>query len=684
LDAYDKNTPLQPESTGAALPDSTEDSPSASVGAHSDAIARLSLVMEDDTTHEALHQQESPLTRESLKAAASSDPHRRRHKSVRDSRQLALYADLRREQYEELNKLLETLTRVDDMEPVYLEQVRDAVFHADHPFLLTLVGPFSSGKSSVINAMLGEAILEVGPVPTTDHIAILRYGPTLQKSRTGNVSTVFYPAELLQRLSLVDTPGLESVFKRHDELTQKFLHRADIVFLVMIATQVLTASDLTFMQSLKEYGKRMVIVVNQVDVLEPQDREKIRSFVVEQSRLHLGIEPTIWLVSAKQALTAYTPDMPRDELIWDESGFADIQEYLDETLDDGQRVHQKLETPLQVARNVTRAALEHVEKAQTALVEHRKTVDNLKVQIEASERDRQRLVQKLLTEADAEWQEASKRGGQAIDELFQVSRALGQSIAGVFEIIGLGALMRRFRKRTQAQEAFMQHEVREPLERIPDITNKLGPALEGRDQEEIDQLVDYARQQMQHLPTTLQSKVIGKLQTPMSYDRKALRDIRNDLDDLLAKAGHFETDRIDRVLRGTIVMMAFWMFIVVVVAILLATGAILSQGSGILSIILVLVLAILGTALLPLRGAVLKSSYQYRMEELQQRHKALLERAIREQITYGTQLRYDVTAPFTRLITTQFDQIDQLKNELKAHEQTIIGLQQKLSGLLKD
>lgn len=677
MDENEKNIPLQqPEIADPTPPELLAPAPEAGDAA----IARLTLPSED--------QEIAPTTQDKVVEAKiileTERVAKRVRRPKREGRQLALYADIRREQYEELNKLLETLTRVDDLEPAYLEQMRDAVFHADHPFLLTLVGPFSSGKSSVINALLGQAVLEVGPVPTTDHIAILRYGPTLQKSRTGNVSTIFYPAELLQRLSLVDTPGLESVFKQHDEQTQKFLHRADIVFLVMIATQVLTANDLTFMQSLKEFGKRMVIVVNQVDVLEPEDREKLKSFVIEQSRIHLGIDPIIWLVSSRQALTAFAPGEMRDEIIWDESGFADIEEYLDETLDDSQRVHQKLETPLNVARNGIRAALENVQKAQTALVEHRKTVENLNAQIEASERDRKRLLQKAITDIEAEWNDASKRGGDAIEELFQISRAVGQALAGFFEIIGLAAVMRRFKRRTQAQDAFVRHEVREVLERVPEINNKFGPALEGRDQEEIDQLVDYSRQQMQRLPETLQNKVIGKIQTPMTYDRKALRDIRNDLDDLLTKASYFETERIDRTLRGTIVMMAFWMFLTIIIAILLATGSVLSGNAGLLTIILVLVLAIIGLALLPLRGMMLKNTYQNRMDELLDRYKAILERAGRQQITYGTQLRHDVTSPFTRLITTQIEQTDAMKNELQAHEQTVVGLQQKLSGLLKD
>jgi small GTP-binding protein len=288
----------------------------------------------------------------------------------RDARRLAHYAELRREQYDEFNELLETLTRVDDLADEHLNHVRDAIFHADHPFLLTMVGPFSAGKSSVINALLGDKVLEIGPIPTTDHIAIMRYGPTFQESRSGETRTIFYPSELLRGLSLVDTPGLESVFEHHDEVTLKFLHRADIVVLVMLATQVLTAHDLDFMKNLRQVGKRLIIVVNQIDLLDESDRQLVYNFVEEQSRIHLGFGPLIWLVSAKQALTAYETD-PRDEIIWDESGMAEVEEYLDETLDDAERVRQKLETPLQVAQNATRAALEHVRTAQNAISEHR-------------------------------------------------------------------------------------------------------------------------------------------------------------------------------------------------------------------------------------------------------------------------------------------------------------------------
>jgi predicted GTPase len=616
-------------------------------------------------------------------AATAAATAKSRQVSRRESKKLAQYADLRRQQYETLNALLETLTTVDNLDNQHLERLRDAIFHADHPFLLTLVGPFSSGKSSVINALLGEKALQVGPTPTTDHVSILRHGESSRESRTGSTTTVFHPSEVLERLSLVDTPGLESVFEQHDELTRKFLHRADILWLVMIATQVLTANDLKFMQSLKAYGKRMMIIVNQVDVLDAPDRETIRAFVEEQARLHLGMKPTIWLVSAKQALTAYAGSV-RDEIVWDESGFADLEEYLFETLDDEQRVIQKLETPMQVARNVTTAALEYVRATQSTLSDHRKTLENLNAQIAASEKDRRRIVAKLQADIHHEWEKAIEGGENAVDDLFQIQRALGQSLGGAFELVGLGALMRRFRRRTQAEEAFMRYEVRETIQRVPEITNKIGPALEGRDQEEVDQMVDYTRQQMKRLPENLQSKIIGNVRSPMSYDRKALRTIRGDLEDIITKAGTFETKNIDRALRSVMIAMSVWMFITVVLALLVLTGTILGANNNALNLILIVALFIVGLALLPLRGTFIKYRYRRRLQDLRRQYESKLGRAVEQQIEYGSQLRQDVAAPFTRLISTQIEQSDTLKTDLEQHEQRVIGLQHKLSGLVKD
>jgi GTPase SAR1 family protein len=597
---------------------------------------------------------------------------------------LAQYEAIRRQEHEEITALLESLGRVDSLPENEMEQVRDALFHTNHPFLMVMVGPFGSGKSSMINALLGEEVLDVGPIPTTDHIVILRRGSDVQRSRAGDIETVFHPNPILENLSLVDTPGLESIFRTHDEVTRRFLHRADVVVLVMIATQVLTASNLEYLQQLKVFGKRVIVAVNQVDVLEPAERDQVRDFVIEQSRQHLGVEPLVWLVSAREALEAQQ-ETPRDEILWDESGFADIEAYIKETLGNVERFRQKLETPVQVCQNVTESALALVQEQQAALDAHRKTVENIDAQIEQGRREQQKTIDDALTSIENIWNEASARGSGAIGDLFQFSRGIGLFFGGLGEIAGIGRLMRRFQGRTRAETAFEQHKVLETLRQIPEAVDKLGPRLEGRDLQDIDDLVDYTRSAVQELPTTLSGKVIGKIQSPLHYERSFLRDIRGKLDDILRDAERFETSHLDRTLRNTLIILALWEIMTVCLVLAVAAGGFGGVSTKLGSVFVIfavgIVMVIVGLALVPLRGWFVRANYERRLRHQRNEYLDILRRAAQEMTAHGVQLRRDATAPMTRLVESQGELLGTLRTDLLVHQQTLTRIQGGLADL---
>ena len=597
-----------------------------------------------------------------------------------DQKLLKRYTDARRDEHEVIAKLVDTLSRVDNLPEDQLDQVRDALFHTDFPFLMVLVGPFSAGKSSIINALLGEKVVDVGPVPTTDHIHIVRHGPNVQVSRAGETTTVFHPNPLLESLSFVDTPGLESVFERHDKVTRSFLHRADLVLLVMVATHVLSAANLDFLQELKTYGKRTIIVVNQIDVLDEADRETVRSFVEDQSRLHLGTDPHIWMVSAKQALEAQEED-PRDEILYDASGMAEVEEYIVNTLNDSARIRQKLETSLQIASNVRGAADELVAANKTALTEHQKTLKNIEAQVAEGERAQKRNVEDGINEVNAHWADAAQRGSDAIRELFQFSRGIAQIFSGIGEITGLSAIIRRFGGRTRAQAAFDRHEVSDALEKVPSSVERLGARLEGRDLQDLDDLVEYTQKQVDDLPPNLKSKVIGTVQAPMNYDRSFLRKARSQLDEIVTEAGRFETSRLDRQLRNMLVILGIWE--IIVIAITLAIGLPAALAADPLTIFIVfgaaILLALLGLALLPIRGWLLERAYSRRMFEQKERYTRILREALSEVVNYGLQLRRDTAGPFTRLVESQTQLTDELDRELDDAEQAILRIQRGLA-----
>jgi GTPase SAR1 family protein len=596
---------------------------------------------------------------------------------------LDLYETVRRQEHDQITELLDVLERVEGLPENQMEQARDALFHTNHPFLMVMVGPFGSGKSSIINALLGEEVQEVGPIPTTDHIVILRQGPALQRSRAGDVETVFHPSPMLQNLSLVDTPGLESIFRAHDEVTRRFLHRADVVLLVMLATQVLTAGNLEYLQELKTFGKRVIVVVNQIDVLEPGERDTVRDFVRDQSRQHLGIEPLVWLVSSKQAIAAQQ-QTPRDEILWDESGFADIEEYIKEQLGDIERFRQKLETPLQISQNVTQTALALTREQQAALDNHRKTVENIDAQIQHAKREQEKTIEDNLTAIDNYWNETMARGSEAIRELFQFSRGMGLFFSGLSEVVGIGRFFRRFRRRTRAETAFDDHKVRETLHQIPKTVDKLGPRLEGRDLQDIDDLVDYTRQAVEQLPSSLSAKVIGKIQAPVHYERSFLRDVRSQMDDIIRDAERFETDKLDRTLRSTLIFLGLWELLALALTMVLAGGA-LAGTPDVTTLLLVfgigIGLIIFGLILVPLRGWFMGKAYERRLRENRDNYLEILRRATTESITHGAQLRRDATAPFTRLIDTQSELLEKLRTDLETQRQALVRIQGGLAGL---
>jgi small GTP-binding protein len=593
------------------------------------------------------------------------------------------YETLRRKEAESLHGLLDSLGRVDGLPADQMEQARDALFHADHPYLIVLMGAFNTGKSSIVNALLGEPVLDSGATPTTNRIAILRHGPALQRTAAGDTETIFYPHALLEKVSVVDTPGLDSVFKGHDATTRKFLHRADLVVLVMLATQAMSASNVEYLQSLRAYGKRIIVAINQIDLIDATEREMLKTFVADQSKQHLGTVPEVWMLSSKWASEAQH-ESPRNETLWKDSGFGQFEAFINKELSDAERVRQKLETPLQIVRNVMTGALATVREQQDALSDFRRSSQNVDRQLQAGVRDQQATVRQQIEEIEQTYAEAIRRGREAIGDTFQLSKAARLAIGGVTEITGLGGIFRRFGAQTPAKTSFENRKVSEPLAQIPAISDRLGPRLEGRDVKDVDDLINYTRKELERLPDSLQQKVIGKLQPPPSYDRTIMSSGRDELMQTLEKARNIEFKRIDDGVKNAIVILGVYELAVLFIGIL-GTVIAASQNDGVWVIFLfgMLIFMLAGLLVVPLAGKLLERGYAARMRAVKEEYAQQLDKAAQEQIAYGKQMRLDAVAPFMRLVETQVTQIDGLKTELESHQQTITGLEKEL-GLLRE
>ena len=598
------------------------------------------------------------------------------------------YETIRRREYELITHLLEVLPKVDNLGEDRLGQVRDALFHADHPFLVVLVGPFSSGKSSILNALLGQPdLLTVGPVPTTDRISILRWGEQPQRMNSGGeVDTVFYPSPLLQKVSLVDTPGLESVFQKHEETTRKFLHRADVVLLVMLATQAMTARNLEYLQTLKEFGKKVILVINQADLLTPEEAESVREYVLDQSQTHLGYKPEVWMISARQGLAAKN-GLEVDKAAWNASGLNKIEAYIDDQLGDTARLRQKLQTPLQITQNVSQVALNVVRSNQAVLDTYQSISSNINQQLAAQKRDQEKIIRDTHAEISDKFGAASMRGSEAIQDTFRFGNAFRGIWGGLLELIGVAGLLRRGTDRSYTKTAFERRKAFEPIGELPAAVDKLPPRLEGKDIQDIDDLVKYARREIEALPAGISGKVIGNVQPPLQYDRTALQEVRPALEVIEDEARQVETGRLEQALRNSMLYLAVWEVLLVIFGVVILAGGNNfwpeNSNTPIIILIVLLGLGLLGLLFMPLRGRMLETAYTNRMLKLQSRYIETLTKSADKQVEYGMRLRADAIQPLTRLIEAQTQiQTEQLR-ELQAAEQEMVSIESALSAMGK-
>lgn len=593
------------------------------------------------------------------------------------------YESIRRREYELITKLLEVLPKVDGLDDERVMQVRDALFHADHPYLIVFVGPFSSGKSSLINALLQHELLRVGPTPTTDRISILRYGEESQTMRAGDVDTVFYPSPLLKKVSFVDTPGLESVFQKHEDTTRNFLHRSDTVLLTMMATQAMTARNLEYLKTLREFGKTVIIILNQVDLLTAEELEAVRQYVLEQSQTQLGYKPQIWAMSARKAMEAVQPDGTRDETLWAESGLAQLSDYVDDQLGDVARLKQKLQTPLSITQNAHQAALTALRTNQSALDQYQAIAQNVDQQLAVQKREQERIVRELDDEIAAKFGEASMRGNESIRDMFSLSNALGSVVAGFSELIGLARLFRRGDSSSYTRVAFDTRLAFEPIRELPSVVDKLAPRLEGKDIQDIDSLVKYAKREIDGLPSVIRDKVIGEVSAPLGYDRSALQVNRPTLEKLEDTAKTVETGeagRLETAVRNTLLYLAAYEVLLIIIGVF---ALIADTENTLLILVFLLVLGLVGFLALPLRGRMLERAYTDRMLMLQKQYIENVDKAADKQITYGMNVRREAIAPLTRLIEAQTTiQTEQL-NKLQAAQQEMTAIETELTTMGK-
>ena len=228
---------------------------------------------------------------------------------------------------------------------------------AEDRFYLTVVGQFSRGKSTLMNAILGKDYLPSGVVPVTSAITAVSYGSrervmlriagsnltseikiseladfVTERRNPGNrnrieMAEVQVPVDILQRgFFFVDTPGLGSAVRENTATTLNFLPNADAIVFVTSCDAPLTAGELGYLRQCRSTVRQLFLVVNKTDLVSAAERENVLEFVKAKAREELDeADVRVYAVSARDALAARTSG---NAAALAESGIGQVEEDL--------------------------------------------------------------------------------------------------------------------------------------------------------------------------------------------------------------------------------------------------------------------------------------------------------------------------------------------------------------------
>jgi small GTP-binding protein len=520
-----------------------------------------------------------------------------------------------REERRILNDLRASLIRfgASDENLAPLEQ---SIAQLDELFLLVVVGEFNAGKSAFINALAGTRVMEEGVTPTTAQVTPVR----------------------LDDINIVDTPGTNAVIREHEEITSGFVPRADLVLFVTSADRPFTETERAFLEQIRDWGKKVVVVINKVDILSGgKELDEVRSYVADNARRLLGVTPEIFPVSAKMAFRAKNGE-PQ---LWSSSGFEALERYIRTTLDSSARMRLKLQNPLGVGAALidrysaaTRDRLGMLQSDFTLL-------EDVESQLAGFERDMAREFEGRMATVDNVLLEMERRGHDFFDDTMRIGR--------VMDLLN----------RSRVQEGFERQVVADAPQQIEKRVNEL-----------IDWMVDADFRQWQRITRHLsdrrrefRDRIVGTVRD--DEESRPFHDERRRMVETVGGAAQTVVETYDRRreaseladgARNAVAAAAAAGAGAVGLGTLIAAAA-STAAADITGILLASVIAALGFFIIPAKRKQAKAEMRTKIADVRERLSQALRTQFEGEIGRSTARMRESIAPYSRFVRAEGDKL---------------------------
>ncbi len=557
---------------------------------------------------------------------------------------------------EDLRVLLVRLGAPDDD----LALLKRSLHQLDELFLLVVVGEFNAGKTAFLNALLGERLLTEGVLPTTSQIQVLRYGERQAEDVTGDdILVVHLPVEWLREVNLVDTPGTNAIIQRHQQITEHFIPRSDLVLFVTSADRPFSESERQLLARIREWGKKIVMVVNKIDLIDqPDDREQILAFVRDNGRQLLGAAPEVFPVSARQALQAKRQVTEHGGALaanplWQQSLFASLERYILHALDATERLRLKLENPIGVVDNLSQHYTALISNRRTVLKDDFEAIDAIEAQLEAYETDMRRDFKYHLSHVDNVLYAMAERGDRFFDETMRIGR--------VFDLVNGEKVRAEFEREVIADTS------REVERQVSDLIDW----MVDRDYRQWRDVMEYLnRRSAQHA-----EQIVGQVGSEFEFNRQNLiasvgREAQRVVDTYDPET---ESLKLAQQVQNALVQTAAVevgaiglgaILVAVLHTTLLDVTGLLSAGA----------LAALGFYVLPYRKNRLKQQLRDGISALRDQLNETITRQFERELSESIQRMREAVAPYTRFVRVEREKLERVSAEMDGVRKELTAL----------
>ena len=544
-----------------------------------------------------------------------------------------------REERRILNELRSSLIRFgasqENMAP--LER---SIEQLDELFLLVVVGEFNAGKSAFINALTGEKRMEEGVTPTTAQVTPVRY----------------------EDINIVDTPGTNAVIREHEEITSQYVPRADLVLFVTSADRPFTETERVFLEQIRDWGKKVVVVINKVDILAGEkELGEVRSYVADNARRLLGVTPEIFPVSARAAFRAKNGE-PQ---LWTSSGFEALERYIRTSLDAAARTKLKLLNPLGVGTALIDRYMVSTRERLAALQSDFTLLEDVESQLGVFEKDMAREFEGRMATVDNVLLEMERRGHDFFDDTMRIGRVMD--------------LMNRSR----VQEGFERQVVADAPQQIEKRVNDL-----------IDWLVDADFRQWQRITRHLsdrrrefKDRIVGQYQD--DEESRPFHDERRRMVETVGGAAQKVVDTYDR--RREASQLADGARNAVATAAAAGAGALglgtlitvaaSTAAADVTGILLASVVAALGFFIIPAKRNKAKQAMREKIADVRTRLSSALRTQFEQEIARTTARMRESIAPYSRFVRSEGEKLRETEARLTTLRTDLDRVRQQVDAM---